>query len=756
MILRTPPRPRRMAAPPQSPAPSPPPFPARSPRLAPSPSRREYDNYNHSQQIVVYDDSLDRLANEHHQAENDDSEAMLCTYQCRQMVKSEVLETLGIREKQVMELQSEVKSLQEDNNNQEIQKKKLEARVQVMEQELAAANGREKAVQEQFAKEVKQFQEWLQTHIKRCSELEMKLQHEMKLRAEAESISIAANDKVSLLEERLQKSAETAERETNRLNAEISRLQKDSDLALSRIRAENETETCRANNAEQEAELVKNQYEELQKRLSETLNQKCELERKLSDATAEAQVTSLPDSNTLVKHLQEELRHYEAEVAEARKLKVFHANAELLREKLLEDKQRADRAEAALESVPELQLKLSSLENELKSWRSMVDELPGVDSCDDVPRKIAEFQKESMASIAKVGEMSIQIKELQVAVERAELDKHQANKQASLAKEEEEEALTNLKRLERKVALLSKERDGLKAIISSYDEEEAVAIKRQRVGDVATLDRSKDKRIQELEAALAESERSVKQLEQDLEDQGENMKSQRRKSELLSQELDEASRKIKSLEREGDRLRCEIAILESKLGYGDFNVATTKVLRMVNTLGADSQTKDTIESLRAELQRLQAKLRLIEELKGQSEDGGFADTNISEKVTQLKGQIATLEKREERYKKVFAEKISVFRLACCSLFGYKIQMDEQQLPSGIPVTLFTLQSMYAQNDNEKLEFEYESGNMNLRMNEYTSQTEISREVDVFLHKFHSIPAFTANLTVELFNRATMS
>ena len=40
-------------------------------------------------------------------------------------------------------------------------------------------------------------------------------------------------------------------------------------------------------------------------------------------------------------------------------------------------------------------------------------------------------------------------------------------------------------------------------------------------------------------------------------------------------------------------------------------------------------------------------------------------------------------------------------------------MDEQQHPSGILVTLFTLQSIYAQNDDEKLEFEYESENMNL-------------------------------------------
>ena len=47
-----------------------------------------------------------------------------------------------------------------------------------------------------------------------------------------------------------------------------------------------------------------------------------------------------------------------------------------------------------------------------------------------------------------------------------------------------------------------------------------------------------------------------------------------------------------------------------------------------------------------------------------------------------------------------------------TLFG-QIVMDDHQRPNGIPVTRFTLQSIYAQSDDEKLEFEYESGNTNI-------------------------------------------
>lgn len=211
------------------------------------------------------------------------------------------------------------------------------------------------------------------------------------------------------------------------------------------------------------------------------------------------------------------------------------------------------------------------------------------------------------------------------------------------------------------------------------------------------------------------------------------------------------------MRREDDRLRSEIAILESKVGHGDFSSASTKVLRMVNSLAVDSEAKQTIEALQNELQKTKEKLQAVEELKKQSADAGtLVDSYISGKTVQLKEQIATLEKREERYKTVFADRISVFRRACCELFGYKIVMDDHQRSDGIPVTRFTLHSIYAQSEDEKLQFEYESGNTKILGNNYTQQRDISKQVEIFIGKMNSIPAFTANLTIESFNKRTLS
>ncbi|KAJ6704554.1 MITOTIC SPINDLE ASSEMBLY CHECKPOINT PROTEIN MAD1 MITOTIC ARREST DEFICIENT-LIKE PROTEIN 1 [Salix viminalis] len=293
--------------------------------------------------------------------------------------------------------------------------------------------------------------------------------------------------------------------------------------------------------------------------------------------------------------------------------------------------------------------------------------------------------------------------------------------------------------------MVTEERDGLKNVVN-----ELKRPKNDQGGDEA----ASGVLLQELESSLAQKEFCIKELESNLHAQKEVSSRQLEEIRTLNDMLNNEARRIKSLERESDRLRAEISLLESKLGHGDFSAANTKVLRMVNTLAVDNEAKQTIEALRTELQKTKEKLQAVEELKCQSGDAGkLLDSYISGKITQLKEQIATLEKHTRLFLLIES---SDFRRACCELFGYKIVMDEHQRSNGIPVTRFTLQSVYAQSDDEKLEFEYESGSTNILANEYTSQPDISRQVDIFIRKMNSIPAFTANLSVESFNRRTLS
>nr|DAD38862.1 TPA_asm: hypothetical protein HUJ06_013184 [Nelumbo nucifera] len=674
--------------------------------------------------LVIYEDPV-------RESSHDPCEQMLCTYQCRQMVKSEFLDALGSAEKQVRDYQSRLEMLNDD--------------LRKSEQELAAAKGREQSLQEQLLKEVNDSQERLHKQIRSYSELEVKLRKEVNLRRNAESSAASAEEKASLLEEKLNHLSESMSREKNCLQNELVQLKKDSKLSISRKHADFERMECRANNAEKESELLRKELEELKEHLNECLQQKNEVEMKLLKITSLSQEAASTDTDILVKHLQEELRNYESEVREARKLKSSHENKELLKEKFLEEKNRRERAESELLKLQDVQLSAKKLEDELMSWKLAIHEIPGVSCPDDIIIKFSGLQKEVIESMMKVGEFNARWKQMEVVLEAADLGKQNAESEAILAKQKADELVSEIKRLELVLSFVSEERDRLK--------KEVVAMKKNVE---AESEMTSETVIQELESLLSKKEYSIKELESNLNEQKEVINHQHDEIKLLTEKLNNEARRIKSLEREGDRLRSEISLLESKLGHGDFSAANTKVLRMVNTLAVDNEAKHTIEALRTELQKTKEKLQAVEELKGQSDAGKLIDSDISEKLTQLKGQIATLEKREERYKAVFAEKISVFRRACCLLFGYKIVMDDQLRPNGIPVTRFTLQSIYALSDDEKLEFDYESGNTNILASDYASQPEISQQIEIFIRKMNSIPAFTANLTIESFNRRTLS
>lgn len=75
--------------------------------------------------------------------------------------------------------------------------------------------------------------------------------------------------------------------------------------------------------------------------------------------------------------------------------------------------------------------------------------------------------------------------------------------------------------------------------------------------------------FQELESSLAKKEFCIKEMESSLHVQKEVNTRQYEEIKLLNEKLNSEARKIKSLEREGDRLRSEIALLESKVGAKD-------------------------------------------------------------------------------------------------------------------------------------------------------------------------------------------
>lgn len=70
-----------------------------------------------------------------------------------------------------------------------------------------------------------------------------------------------------------------------------------------------------------------------------------------------------------LRNLREELAASEQLVREARRLKEYVSNAEILKEKLHAEQQRAQRAEAALAAAGDARAELAGLEAQLAHWR---------------------------------------------------------------------------------------------------------------------------------------------------------------------------------------------------------------------------------------------------------------------------------------------------------------------------------------------------------------------------------------------------
>ncbi|KAB5574498.1 hypothetical protein DKX38_001692 [Salix brachista] len=416
-------------------------------------------------------------------------EQLLCTYQCRQLVLlnitfvtqlllSSIKECTCSSEKEARDYQSKLKELNENFSK---------SGSWLVEQELAAAKGREHALQNQLVKEVT-------------------LENEKNLLQKAESSAASAEEKASVLEGKLSHLSESIEREKKCFNNELEQMNREPEHSVSRIRAELEKmECCRARHVEKESELLKEQIEDLGRQLTECLHQRSELEKRLSSFIFQEGST---DSTILVKHLQEELRNYlcsavislisgqnglglscdfvfysnvfvllltfdservhmmvswvadapaESEVREARERRSSYENIELLKEKLFEEKSCREKVESELSKSLEFELNMKKLEDELSSWKSVIKDILGVSCHEDMTvnfyllilmLKFCVQCREVIDNMMNVGETNAHLKQMEVALDTAQFSKQNAETEYALTKEMAEALKLEVKQIE--------------------------------------------------------------------------------------------------------------------------------------------------------------------------------------------------------------------------------------------------------------------------------------------------------------------
>ncbi|XP_053848151.1 mitotic spindle assembly checkpoint protein MAD1 [Vidua macroura] len=498
-----------------------------------------------------------------------------------------------------------------------------------------------------------------------------------------------------------------------------------------------------------------------------------EYEQKIKDL--EQKLSQQEHDAVIVKNMKAELSRFPKMERELRQLREENAyfremkeNNGLLKEEVEGLQRKLERYEKVQAQLVTVELENEKLLGKLQSWEKL-DQSTGLNirTPDDLSRQIVALQQRELAlkeqnstfmnSARMLEKARQQLQEEILCVQSQLLDEKK--------KREHQEAL--VRRLQKRVVLLTKERDGMRAILESYDSELTPAEHSpqlsRRMREAEDLVQKLHAHNTELEAQLSQVLEEVgnhKQRAEMLEVEMKVLKSQQCTAEqstvITKEEVDTLRLKIEELEAERSKLAEENRSLEMQLEkltlQGDYDPSRTKVLHFsMNPMSlAKQQRKEEQQQLQEECERLRELVRVLKgggSISGNLEGvGGFQSP---QEVAELKKQVESAELKNQRLKEVFQTKIQEFRKVCYTLTGYQIDITTENQ--------YRLSSIYAEHQGDCLLFKASSssgGKMQLLETEF-SRT-IRELIELHLLRQDSIPAFLSALTLDLFSRQTIA
>lgn len=177
---------------------------------------------------------------------------------------------------------------------------------------------------------------------------------------------------------------------------------------------------------------------------------------------------------------------------------------------------------------------------------------------------------------------------------------------------------------------------------------------------------------------------------------------------------------------------------------------STKILRFKDSpvTWAKAAQVEELKTLRSRVQELEAQLLTHAPAGNATQSNEDVAAVLAEREA-LRQELQQLKTRMERLKDVFQKKVTEFRVACYELLGFNITVTTHDND-----TRFELKSMYAERPQDTLIFQHMKSGMQLLGTEHSRQWQT--EVQHYLVKCNSIPAFLSAVTSELFSRTTMA
>lgn len=628
--------------------------------------------------------------------------------------------------------------------------------------------------QERHARSKVQSQ--LQTELRRVAELERQL-NASKSAQEQSNAQSSMNDsgQHAMQHQPVGASEERLLSDIKQLKRELKQRMSEADERIDRLRHDKQLADNAASANEAYARELMQQLETALKDCSKAETAAAAAQR--NAAATELKAAMVPVTNmanaakasavTELANVRAELNRMEREVCEAHKLRQYVTNSEVLREKLRAAEARAERAEASLqEATVSHPLTKSDVEHQLNEWTTFYQGVADVKTPQDVLHRMQQLQKDAVAQSEHLASAAAALETTQSQLTQAEDRLHVLEDAAASARQAETEANASKARLEIRLKLLERECSGLNRMIATYRQDSKDDAAKERSALTAAQGQTTQDMVHTLRQQIAEVEASL------------NAKIAERAA--LEATVAEAKGQAAAAEAqaaqadvEADRLGNQVADLQKRLGRGEFNQETTRVLHWVRNPEAERQREDAaarIAELELENSALHGQLQQLgsdtqqqhqqqqQPIAGQLGLGvsGIQAAMADKEIALSKQKIADLEKSIKRLKEVFNAHITTFRTACYFLFGYNIEMAAKATStahSAAAPTVYTL-TPSGGDANTQLKFASLANNSGLKLLPSPYLDKLKQEVETFIGRFRSIPAFLANLTMEHFQKDT--
>ncbi|KAL1768531.1 mitotic spindle assembly checkpoint protein MAD1 isoform X1 [Sigmodon hispidus] len=524
----------------------------------------------------------------------------------------------------------------------------------------------------------------------------------------------------------------------------------------------------------EQLDLQQRRWQEANQKIQElqaSQEEKADHEQKIKDL--EQKLCLQEQDATVVKSMKSELLRLPRMELELKRLREENAHLREMREtnglltEELEGLQRKlGRQEKMQEALVDLELEKEKLLAKLQSWEKL-DQTMGLNlrTPEDLSRFVVELQQRELALKEKNNTITNSARGLEKAQQLLQDEVRQVSVQLleERKKRETHEALA--RRLQKRILLLTKERDGMRAILGSYDSEltqaEYSPQLTQRMWEAEDMVQKVHAHNSEMEAQLSEALEELgvqKQRADTLEIELKMLRTQTSSADagfpFCKEEVDALRLKVEELESERSRLEQEKQVLEMQMEkltlQGDYNQSRTKVLHMsLNPASlARQRQREAHDRLQGECERLRGLVHALERGGPIPADlEAAANLPSSKEVAELRKQVESAELKNQRLKEVFQTKIQEFRKVCYTLTGYQIDVTTENQ--------YRLTSRYAEHQSDCLIFKA-TGPSGSKMQ--LLETEFSRSVpeliELHLLQQDSIPAFLSALTIELFSRQT--